>query len=778
MSNEFDNITRPITFLNEHIGGNLNDSIDIFKSQSNIIKNNDTNYIDILNYNQSKIKDNNDADKKNQTNNLYNADARINNEPTYINHGDINLSNPTIYPKDYDPYFEYIFNKKLNSINTQIIQNKTYINIDSSNRNIDPQIIIDRYYRLNNNPLMFINGANYFKIALLNANQFIEIGDKLSLQGFKFYEISYKSINFFFTNNSNEVIIDILPNFNTLIPYYNVTIEIKNVTNNNLNYYKNIPLTVINQLQQVNLYSNNNQNKLLFKIPITFYTDNVSDCTLISDCTITYYFIGNYPINNINSGYPITYYNLVGYHIVNDVDDTSITIKLTNNISLNNLINLDGIWDQNIFYTGGANIQIGLITNIIQGYPTPSNYLMQLAKRIDNIVCIKMKSSEIPNTEKNFNTSIIINNANNKLYWQNAFDNNQIYVITLSPGNYSTSDLKNKLEELISLVPRNIIKGESIANTIIPFNIIKINFDFNAGIVKFKSYNKFALPNCLYSINQDNSYSTSNNIYYIKINHIGHNLQVGDIIYISGSLNYKNIYAHDINNPNGQIVTKIINNDFYEITLQNINTIANYDINSIDNNDNNDNNHSDNGGFSIIILTSNSFKLLFNQPDTMGNELGFRNAGLSTSITPFSNQTNNYTIDNTQSYIYDSKSIQIVNNSINNVELYNNINFLGSRYLLILATNLNVNSTLNGINYFYKILLNGSPGSVIYNSFVDTPIYFNPPLKYLSELNFQFIFPNGNQFNFYNIDHSFTIEITNITNLPENTNLSTNIARI
>jgi hypothetical protein len=264
-------------------------------------------------------------------------------------------------------------------------------------------MIVDKYYSLGTNPIIFTNGSIFFQIAYPNANKVFSQGDKITIQGFQFYEVRYKSVNLLFKNNSNDVILDITPNYTQAIPYYNVALEISRVTNNGLSYYKNIPLTMINQLQQVYLYSDNSKEyRFAFKIPIQFYTDNESDYTLISDCTIKYYYVGNYPINYINAGYPTSLYNLQGYQIISSVDNQYITIKLTNEISINNNINIQGTWNNQVFSTGGDNIQIGLITNISRGNPTPSNYTVQLDKRIDNVACIQIKSSEIPNTQKVF----------------------------------------------------------------------------------------------------------------------------------------------------------------------------------------------------------------------------------------------------------------------------------------------------------------------------------------------------------------------------------------
>ena len=89
---------------------------------------------------------------------------RINNYPTYVD--DINYSNPLIYPKDYDKYFEYLEKKNINPINTQIVKKKEYINIDSSNRVKLSSLNIQEYINIQDDNLEFESNSNYFKIYL------------------------------------------------------------------------------------------------------------------------------------------------------------------------------------------------------------------------------------------------------------------------------------------------------------------------------------------------------------------------------------------------------------------------------------------------------------------------------------------------------------------------------------------------------------------------------------------------------------------------------------
>ena len=774
MSNQFDKINKQVKFVESHIGGDLNDDNTNFINQKDIIKSNDNLYLDLLddtnNLTRNKdiqITDNQNTNSqtseyiKNKRKEYYNTETRINNFPTIVGN-DINLSNPIIYPTDYDPYFEYLNKKSIKSINTQVIQKKTAVNVDSANRQINSIMNVETYIQLTNNPLIFTNETDTLKIKLPNANTIYTIGDKLTLQGYNFYTISYDFVDFYFENETNLVILDLIPNYITNIPYYNVLIEISGVSNNSNTYFKNIPLNVINNIHTIKLLiTETNEIKFSFNIPMNFYSDNSTANTLSSTCNIKYYFIGNYPINYINSGVPTTLYNLNDFLMVDMVDDNYIYVKLTNILSLTNSpsIQIEGTWiDTNIFETGGNTIQIGKIINIEYRYPNSSKYKIQFEKRIENVISIKMKSSEIPNTYKLVQSNNInnISFANNMLYWENALDlPNYIYSIKIPDGNYSSIELTNIMENLISNVPR-LINNSNIQ----PFNIIKININQNNNITQLVSFNKYILPECITNLTS----IQNNQLQILTINHPNHNQNDGSSITIENSTNYKNIDAKYINT--NHIITKILGNDFYEIVLKNIN-LLNYSVEG-------------NGGLGINISTFNPFKLYFDKSDTIGNILGFKNTGQIGSITPYSNFNNNYTIDNSQPYIYGLENILIVNNNLKNISASNNFNFDIGRYILLVSNNpiLNQSQNLNGISYFYKFQLSGNTGTIIFNSFVDTPVYFNPPIKFIDCFDFKFLTSTGEEFNFYGIDNSMTFEITNIINNPENTNLSTFIARI
>jgi hypothetical protein len=728
---------RNIKFISSNVGGKNDDTQTEFKDQLKIINDN----------------------KKDFSKKFNNTETRFGNSNISVD--DFYFSNPIIYPQVPDLYFQYIQQKNLKSINTQVITKLETFNIDSYFRLKTDNIVIDFYETLTVEPFTFINNSNLFSIAVSDSSKY-NINDNIIIQGFTNYTIPYNKLNIFFENTSNIVKLDIKANFDFYIPLIDVYINITGVNNLN-NYFKNIPLSLINQQQKIILTSDN---YLSFMLPITFYTDNTTDSTLISSCKIEYLSIGNYPINLINANLPYSKYNLLNYQTIFDIIDNNLIIKLQNDISINNNIELNNSeWKNNKFITGNSSIQIGRIENINIGFVKSSNFIYYLPKIIKNVVSVKMVSSEIPNTYDNI--FLNINNTNNKFYWSINVDNNiEPYSISLDYGYYDFDKLKYYIELKTGLVPRNFINNfidNGIdSNIYYPNNIIKVDFNENLGTSTFSSFTKYILPKCLISLQKISDTTSS---YILTIEQQIHNFGVGQIIFIENSLDYQVIPASYINIINGHKIINIINNNRYQIQIDYVNIISE-NPNTISN-----------GGFAITISTQNSFRLFFDKSDTFGELIGFRNVGNSLAITPYSTIENNYNITNTQLYIYGN----LTNDVFNNIVLQTNIlSIFRYKYILLTCSELNNCISSNNISYFYKIELdnnNNNNSEIFYNSYVDNPIYFYPCLDKIENLEFKFLDPFGNEVNFYNLDNSFTLVFTCIENYPENTNLNPKVAR-
>ena len=62
-----------------------------------------------------------------------------------------------------------------------------------------------------------------------------------------------------------------------------------------------------------------------------------------------------------------------------------------------------------------------------------------------------------------------------------------------------------------------------------------------------------------------------------------------------------------------------------------------------------------------------------------------------------------------------------------------------------------------------KILLNGNPGDILFNTHIIIPhdLYCKSfPISSLTEININFLYPDGKPVIFRNMNHSFTLKIT------------------
>lgn len=770
-----------IDFVEKYIGEKQDDTINNFNDQMNIISNEKTDYSREIDYYNKLERDKNINDNyiERLDNEKHATIYRINNFPTYVD--DINYSNPLIYPKESDPYFHYLDKKNINPINTQVVKSKEYLNIDSQNRTIRAALNITDYFMVKNNGLEFIPNTNFFRIYFNSSiiyKQF-KINEYIILRGLKSYTNYYENLDFFFTNGSSTVVIDIKPNFLTTIAYTDITILIEDfgIKNNQdtleTNYWKNIPIKLLNGLKKVFIVDNMNNKRLGFDLPINYYSSNDNDNILSSSCKIIFNSLGNYPINQINSDIPITEKNLSSFLIINNITQNYIEVLLTNTISLNNNILLDGYWENNNFYTG-KNIQIGKIQGFVKNYQNSNNFSIFLDKTYNNIAKIRIISSEIPNIQKNIifrkeNNSKLsyisndvnlnyIDKTNNRLYWSNVLDTG-INFIELESGNYSYELLKQTIEKKVSQIKRNLIFNTNYSSK---YNSIEVQFSEETNETKFKMFDIYNIPNCLIGFTSE--ISTNKNIFKIKIYFPNHNLKINDTVFISNSIDYYTIDKNYINIKTGHTVTNVINGDNFEITLNNIN-----EIKSVGNTS---------GGYSIEIKKFAIFKLYFNFEDTFGNLIGFKFVGDKYSETVYSSQSNNYTISNYEPYYYDISSVLIVNYDIPSQNFITNFISETFTYMLLLVDGYNINNNPNGPSYFYKFLINNQTNSYLFNTFVDTPVYFNPPIKSLNELKLTLIYPNGGLVDMGNLNYSLTFEITTINNLPANTNITSFMSRI
>ena len=69
-------------------------------------------------------------------------------------------------------------------------------------------------------------------------------------------------------------------------------------------------------------------------------------------------------------------------------------------------------------------------------------------------------------------------------------------------------------------------------------------------------------------------------------------------------------------------------------------------------------------------------------------------------------------------------------------------------------------------NVFAKLLLDSSPGSILFNTYISSDKVFDTvPLSELYYIDVEIVDPDGELFEFNNTDHSFSLEITTIKDI-------------
>lgn len=666
---------------------------------------------------QNLIKNINKTQKTNiDTRDLNNTLYRINDSKTIIDNN--NLSNPIIYPEQSDLYFDnYLHGKNLKSIDSRVIQTYNYINIDSQ---IVQNNITTKYYELEENPLMLENETNFLTIQL-NANiiKNFNIGDKISLQGLTPLKKNVKNATFTFTTGSNIVETDL--SFDTLYStkFQKLLIEFDNITFSSP-YFYNISIISLNNTFECII----NNGTLKFSIPNTFYSSNINE-NFTSNCIVRYQFYGNIPVNTINAYEPLGKLNSLSYHSIVEVSKTNIKISLSTitNLKISKL------------FFGGKAILIG---NISETYINSNyEYLYNFNKKYFNIASFRIKSSEL-NIFSTNNETISINLLKNKFFWSIFDDGTKIYETSLNLGNYTYEDLQISLQKKIN-------DTLQLTN---PYRYVNVYFQPKLLLFNFTFYVKKPSPKCLMEL-----IDNGNNIFTIKIFDLKHSLKVGNMIEITDSIDYYYISKNDINTRH--TITNAYEN-YYEIKITNINI-----INDVGNTY---------GGYKIKILYNISAQIHMDSENSIGNLLFFKGVGLSYAITIFSNSLNDYTLSNQENYLYSNfKTINIISEVSN----------LNSSYVLLKIEKLNSCVNPYNQNFCYKFQIQKTfLNNTLFNTFVDNPLYFNPPLEELDKLKLSFISPQGEPINFKLFNYSMTLEMITITNASENTGLNLQLGRI
>ena len=169
-------------------------------------------------------------------------------------------------------------------------------------------------------------------------------------------------------------------------------------------------------------------------------------------------------------------------------------------------------------------------------YPTPSSFIMNLPKSFSNIYRITLLSTEFPNMEQVIR-SYPAAKKNNKIYWQNQEDGEQVYSITITEGNYSSTKFSNELTTKMNNVERinatntninGVPHNFSISVNAIPTNIFELRQTNNVG-------------------NLSNPFSIAANSTLLTVTHQNHEFNTGKFITIAGATKFGGLDTSLIN---------------------------------------------------------------------------------------------------------------------------------------------------------------------------------------------------------------------------------------
>ena len=736
-------------YANSNIGGinrNIDTDPNYVKQQLNILENRNQQI-------PSRFKPN--------YNTMYNINAGlfgIRQPADYLSKYDNNQSGNDSKSKDdrYDAYGDYLHQSGIKNLDTIPRYKSFFFNVDSRFRNKTTYNVLEKYYQLTSNPIIFTKNSS--KIKIYHPNHEYNVSDKISIVGVpnikKIYQSCvddqpiysiglYGSLNYFYM--AFDIPHNIPNNFNTS----NLFISIAGFKgHNNTNYIGNIPINQINKLHRVLIsipgeFQTPNRFYIKLDEPLdnSFFTSWYPNPTDIScnnfNFSITYYYYAGIPLNLIRSEYPLSYNNLQGYQIITDVEKDYYYFE-TN-------IKSDYRESSTFITFGLEDVCVARVSDVIAGYKQPNHYVLSLERSLQNVIIARMISSEFHDTERTIRI-IPEEQINNKLYWQNYDDGDTIYSITVDPGYYSPSEF--------ALLVSNKIKSVNRSTTILGYsnqNYIDLTLDTNTNVATFNSYKIATLKNPIIDI--CNNSTSSQTSYLLTIHHPNHNLKGDDTITIQNSLDIGEIPSSIINSTH--TVYQIIDISSYVIQVTDFNLLDPSSSNIT-------------GGNIFTVLVPNKFRLLFNYNDTFGNIIGFRNVGAEYSITDF-----DVIIKNTD--LYYNEVLEPADYAYNSTIYQNNFNFKQNNYIMMQCNQLpNINSFGNIKNIFTKILLNGRNNELAIDTFVNAQAYYHEPLPHVNELEFSFYDSDGYLYDFGNRDHSFTIELITIEEIPFGTNIISN----
>lgn len=695
----------------------------------------------------------------------------------------------------YEYFTDFLYRNGLINRDNETRYTISYVMIDSRNRNKTTTAITSDLEHMDRNSLRFSESLSDDGLSISTSLVFYQtehnfkVNDRIQLYGIPNNIIKLRTLNdngntpFIFTTGSDylKIMYEGIANISEVL--YNgdetgypwkssdsadlyITITGFRGTNNT-QYIGNIPINTLNKTNRVYLTTPTepfNPNVIYIKLVEPFNTDDPNEPVYIFTTSynvqITYLYTEGVPNNLLNAYYPTTPENLYGYHTINRIEKDYFYVPINHRAG-------------SLRRFGGNALQLAKVNEILEGYPNPNNYIINLGKTYNNVAYVSIISSEFPNSQP------IINSSNNELVWENLDDGGYKYRVYIPQGNYSIESLTREIEKLIYKTPR--VNYDPDTTSYSDHNIILMDVDKDTDVVTFKSFRDAKLikpfigtiPTIPLTPQLTDPVSVQ-----LQIEHPFHKLKEGDEIIITNAISYYGISENDLNGCH--CITTIIDENTYEITLNNLNLLP-IRINT-------------NGGNNVTIRAPNTIRMYFTSQNTIGSVLGFRNPGNINSVTPYGYKVQNNRLYENEIIVKSDtqftcnpitySSNNSTNNSTDNYIQNNLINLEGQPYILIQCNELGRLVNNKVINVFGKIQLprintkndryikSSSHHPIIYDSYVDMPQIYYDPLQEVYQLTLRFVTESGELYNFDGLDHSFTLKIVTVFDHPKGSSIN------
>lgn len=699
--------------------------------------------------------------------------------------------NPDVYLRRaqnrYDPYNGYLYNKGLLIDGPQRRRiTSTYVDINSKFRVKKPSLITETSMLLGQDPLEFTNGSHC--VFIRHPNSGFEVNNSITIDGV------YSKISILRTHSNGKPTFEIPVGYNFMkirfchgvpLNYDGNTIQVKlsdikgdKGISRGAQFLGSIQTNILNTTHDFKLFLT--QKDILCRMEDiiestcdTKYFDPSPDYFFIVLPVImrTPYILHDYnfklkfeslagiPVNLINANYPINNDHLTGYHIITSINEDGYTISLPIKAVINN--NNNKLTSS--FYGGGNCVYVSRVTEVLPGYPNSNQYTISLEDVFNNVIEVRLVSTEIPNTEYGIR-NVPSKRTNNKLYWNNIDDGDFLYELSITPGNYCPDDFANVIDKTFETIPRIIgITPElkaSLGVTYTEKHFSRTIINESTNEVIFRLYKEFIVNEPIISVVPQPPLNVNpadlSMTYKLTIRQPNHGMSTSGLqIIIKGAIDNLGIPYSVINGEHR--VTKIIDQNKYIIELPIFNLLST-------------NTAETKGGINVLIYIPDLFRMRFDLPDTIGKPLGFRNVGDETSITPYET-----VVSNKELYEFEEE-LDSIGQSV--VAINNCINLAGDNYIIMVANPIKTFKTLGKIKHaFAKIQLSNIPGLILYNTFVPMSHYFVDPLYKLFELDIAFYSPDGQLYDFNGRDQSFTLEIVTVDDVPGDTGIDANTGK-